>query len=82
MAKRKKLIPDYGTTVIKGVEYYRTRIEDADGKRVALYALTPEELYEKVEEAKQLIKDAKFRKRILRKMATNAVCQCQSNNYD
>ena len=51
MAKRKKLIPDYGTTVIKGVEYYRTRIEDADGKRVALYALTPEELYEKVEEA-------------------------------
>ncbi len=36
MAKRKKLIPDYGTTVIKGVEYYRTRIEDADGKRVGL----------------------------------------------
>lgn len=62
MAKRKKLIPDYGTTVIKGVEYYRTRIEDADGKRVALCALTPEELYEKVEEAKQLIKDAKFRR--------------------
>ena len=62
MAKRKKLIPDYGTTVIKGVEYYRTRIEDADGKRVALYAPTPEELYEKVEEAKQLIKDAKFRR--------------------
>ena len=62
LAKRKKLIPDYGTTVIKGVEYYRTRIEDADGKRVALYAPTPEELYEKVEEAKQLIKDAKFRR--------------------
>ena len=62
MAKRKKLIPDYGTTVIKGVEYYRTRIENADGKHVALYALTPEELYEKVEEAKQLIKDAKFRR--------------------
>ena len=36
MAKRKKLIPDYGTTVIKGVEYYRTRIEDADGKRDGL----------------------------------------------
>lgn len=36
LAKRKKLIPDYGTTVIKGVEYYRTRIEDADGKRVGL----------------------------------------------
>lgn len=62
MARKKKLIPDYGTTTIKGVEYYRTRIEDADGKRVALYALTREELYEKVQEAQQLIKEAKFRR--------------------
>lgn len=62
MARKKKLIPDYGTTTIKGVEYYRTRIEDADGKRVSLYALTREELYEKVQEAQQLIKEAKFRR--------------------
>lgn len=62
MARKKKLIPDYGTTTIKGVEYYRTRIEDADGKRVSLYALTREELYDKVQEAQQLIKEAKFRR--------------------
>ena len=61
MARKKKLIPDYGTTTIKGVEYYRTRIADADGKRVSLYALTREELYDKVQEAQQLIKEAKFR---------------------
>lgn len=62
MARKKKLIPDYGTTTIKGVEYYRTRIADADGKRVSLYALTREELYDKVQEAQQLIKEAKFRR--------------------
>ena len=60
MARKKKLIPDYGTTTIKGVEYYRTRIVDADGKRVSLYALTREELYDKVQEAQVLIKEAKF----------------------
>lgn len=62
MARKKKLIPDYGTTTIKGVEYYRTRIADADGKRVSLYALTREELYDKVQEAQHLIKEAKFRR--------------------
>lgn len=61
MARKKKLIPNYGTTTIKGVEYYRTRIEDADGKRVSLFAKTPEELYEKEQEARRLIKEAKFR---------------------
>ena len=30
MARKKKEIPTYGTVVLKGVEYYRTRIEDAD----------------------------------------------------
>ena len=51
MAKRKRLIPDYSTVTLSGLEYYRTRIEDADGKRVALYARTPEELYDKEMEA-------------------------------
>lgn len=58
MARKKKEIPKYGTVVLKGVEYYRTRIEDADGRRVALYARTPEELLEKVEEAQRQIEDA------------------------
>lgn len=62
MAKRKKrVIPEYGTVMVKGEMFYRTRIEDADGKRVALYASTPEDLYDKVEEAKKQIAEARFR---------------------
>ena len=62
MARKKKEIPKYGTVVLKGVEYYRTRIEDADGRRVALYARTPEELLEKVEDAQRQIEAAAFRR--------------------
>ena len=62
MAKKRKKIPDYGTVVQNGIEYYRTRIVDADGKRVALYGKTKEELYDKVEEAKRMIEDASFRR--------------------
>lgn len=47
MAKRKRVIPQYGTVMLNGVEYYRTRVKDADGKLMALYARTPEELYDK-----------------------------------
>lgn len=61
MAKR-KTIPKYGTVIMNGIVYYRTRIEDADGKRVALYGKTPEELYDKVEEAKRQIEDCTFRR--------------------
>ena len=62
MGRRKKLTPNYGTVMLNGVEYYRTRIEDADGKRVALYGKSAEELHEKVTEAKRLIEEAKFRR--------------------
>lgn len=62
MARKKKVIPNYGTVMVRGVKQYRTRIEDADGKRVALYAATPEELYDRVEEAKRLIEEARFRR--------------------
>lgn len=58
MGRKKKQIPKYGTVTLNGIEYFRTRIEDADGKRVALYAKTAEELYEKVEEAKRQIEEA------------------------
>lgn len=47
----------------KGVVYYRTRITDADGKRVDLYATTREELYRKEKEARQVVKDLVFRKK-------------------
>ena len=46
MGRKKKQIPKYGTVTLNGIEYFRTRIEDADGKRVALYAKTAEELPE------------------------------------
>ena len=62
MGRKKKQIPKYGTVTLNGIEYNRTRIEDADGKRVALYAKTAEELYEKVEEAKRQIEEASFRR--------------------
>ena len=62
MGRKKKQIPAYGTVILNGIEYFRTRVEDADGKRVALYAKTPEELYEKVEEAKRQIEEAAFRR--------------------
>ena len=62
MARKKTVIPEYGTVVHNGIEYYRTRIKDADGKLVALYAETREELYNKVQEARRMIDDAIFRK--------------------
>ena len=40
----KKAIPEYKTVIYNGIQYYRTRIEDADGKRVAIYGKTREEL--------------------------------------
>lgn len=61
MAKKENKIPQYGTYTKKGITYYRTRIKDADGKRVELLAKTPEELYRKEQEALQKIEDAKFR---------------------
>ena len=63
MAKRKRAIPQYGTVELNGIEYYRTRIQDADGKLVALYARTPEELYDKELEALEQIENATFRRK-------------------
>ena len=47
MANRKIMLPQYGTVMKRGVLYYRTRIKDTNGKLVAIYAKTPEELYNK-----------------------------------
>ncbi len=63
MAKRKRAIPQYGTVELNGIEYYRTRIQDADGKLVALYARTPEGLYDKELEALEQIDNATFRRK-------------------
>lgn len=63
MAKRKRAIPQYGTVVLNGIEYYRTRVEDSDGNRVALYAKMPEKLYDKELEALEQIDSTTFRRR-------------------
>ena len=34
MAKKNKSVPQYGTVTRKGILYYRTRIQDADGKHI------------------------------------------------
>ena len=39
---------------------YRKRVKDADGKYVAIYGVTPEELEERVREAQELISTASF----------------------
>lgn len=60
MTKKKTIIPQYGTVMQKGVQYYRTRILDADGKQVSLYATTCEELYKKQIEAKRQVEEMLF----------------------
>ena len=63
MAKRKVVIPEYGTVMKRGVLYYRTRIKDANGKLIALYARTPEELYDREIEALEQIDNATFHRK-------------------
>ena len=62
MAKKKASIPQYGTVMRCGTLYYRTRIMDADGKQMALYATTCEELYKKEQEARREVEDLIFRR--------------------
>ena len=63
MAKTKMSVPQYGTVMRKGIPYYRTRILDADGRQVSLYAATREELYEKQLEARQEVEEIIFRRK-------------------
>lgn len=62
MAKKKTEVPQYGTIMLKGIQYYRTRITDADGKQVSLYADTCEELHEKQLEARWQVEEIIFRR--------------------
>ena len=63
MAKKNKSVPQYGTVMRKGILYYRTRIQDADGKQVSLYATTCEELYEKQQAAKKQVEEIIFHRK-------------------
>ena len=54
MAKRAATLPQYSsTTVTGGFEYFRTRITDAEGNRVALYGKSRHELFDKVANAQR-----------------------------
>ncbi len=63
MVKKKRTIPQYGTVTLNGIEYYRTRVRDADNKRVPLYARTPEELYDKEMETLAMIENSSFHRK-------------------
>ena len=73
MANRKIMLPQYGTVMKRGVLYYRTRIKDTNGKLVAIYAKTPEELYNKETLALEQIENATFHRKTPR-IRGNAVC--------
>ena len=73
----KKKSKQFGTFTTNGIEYYRTRIKDQDGKRITLYAKTVDELSEKVAEVKEQIENAdKFKltnlKKQFQEITTNA----------
>lgn len=57
---KKKKSKQFGTFTIHGIEYYRTRITDQDGKRITLYARTVEELREKIEDTREQIENKTF----------------------
>ena len=70
MAKRKRAIPQYVRSCLTALKYYRTRVEDSDGNRVALYAKTPEKLYDKELEALERLTVLRFVEDRLRLLST------------
>ena len=62
MATKRKRIPRYSKVQVNGYEYYKTDIEDADGKRIILYGKTREEVYDKEMAALEQIDSATFRR--------------------
>ena len=63
MATKRKRIPRYSKVQVNGYEYYKTDIEDADGKRIILYGKTREEVYDKEMAALEQIDNATFRRK-------------------
>ena len=81
------MLPQYGTVMKRGVLYYRTRIKDANGKLVAIYAKTPEELYNKETLALEQIENATFHRKTPTvaeycEVAADAVGSCTSHYLD
>lgn len=62
MARRRKPWFDYGIVTIHGVEYLRTFVEDADGKKIAVYGRNEEQLCDKVALAERQIETDTYRR--------------------
>lgn len=62
MGRKKVPLPDYKLWEHNGYTYYRTRISDAQGKRITVLGKTKEELYRKVLEAQEEISQDIFHK--------------------
>ena len=63
MAKRTATLPKYAsTTVTGGLEYFRTRVTDNEGKRVTLYGKSRQELFDKVAETQHQLDANTFRR--------------------
>lgn len=83
--KFSSFISTYGTVMKRGVLYYRTRIKDANGKLVAIYAKTPEELYNKETLTLEQINLYCSRQRILQAQSIYngfAIGQCFNGIYN
>lgn len=63
MAEKRKRIPRYSKVQVNGYEYYKTDVEDADGKRIILYGKTREEVYKKEMAALEQNDSATFRRK-------------------
>lgn len=82
MAKKQENVPRYGTAMRRGIQYYRTRITDADGKRVDLYAETCEELQLKEMEARRQVEEAVSPENIQRwQSIARSGCSCSRQRY-
>lgn len=83
----KKRIPRYGTVTIGGHTYYRTTVTDNEGKQISLYGKTRQELYDKELDAiekieKTVQKKIAYCKRVLRKVAFDAIRSCSHYHLD
>ncbi len=63
MANNRRRIPRYGTVTIRGDVFYRTFVENSDGKKIALYSKSREELYEKEMDALDHIDSVAFNRK-------------------
>ncbi len=63
MAAKRNRIPRYNTVEIRGIQYYKTYVEDSEGNHIALYGRSREELYDKELDALDRIDSIRLQKK-------------------